>query len=285
MKILLSLVGAQPLPNLIPIYHLKPDLAMLIYTNETVKKANNTVDLLKSKNIETEIVSTNSYDIPMITQQIEESISKLKEGNEIYFNVTGGTKPMSFAASQVARKHNFPVVYLESEAGKSKLYTYDWKDFEFHLVQETSIPPYITLEDWLDVHLGLGNWSIEQAKEPFEQAVIAILEKNNIEILSAISSLSGQLELDVIYRNGNHFGIIEIKHGKKGTKIEGTRQLNTTGLQLGIYSNKILIITEKPGKSQLALADASNVKIISINFDGSTIDEESEAKILNTIKR
>ncbi|MCA0352082.1 MAG: DUF6293 family protein [Chloroflexi bacterium] len=284
MKILLSLVGAQPLPNLIPIYHLKPDLALLIYTGGTVKQANNTAALLRSKNIETEIICTDSYDISKITRQIEEGISNFSAGNEIYFNVTGGTKPMSFAAAQVARKYNFPVVYLESEAGKSKLYTYAWKDFEFHLIKEDSIPPCIALEDWLDVHLGLENWSIEKVKEPFEEAVIGILEKNNIEILSAVRSFSGQIDLDVIYRKGNHFGIIEVKCGEKGKKIEGIRQLNTTGLHLGIYSNKILIITEQPGKSQLALADASNVQILSVNFDGSTIDEDSEAKILNIIK-
>jgi len=75
-----------------------------------------------------------------------------------------------------------------------------------------------------------------------------------------------------------------VKFGEKGKKIEGIRQLNTTGLHLGIYSNKILIITEQPGKSQLALADASNVQILSVNFNGSTIDEESELKILNIIK-
>ena len=150
---MIALVGGQPMPNLIPIRHYRPDSVLLIYTERT----QNVYERLKSTLQPATTVhglETDSYRIVSIITSIQEWLDQadIQEDNEITFNLTGGTKAMAFAAYSVAQQRKFPFIYLESERKKSRVYSYAWNGQQSVSLNEAGeiIAPEITLRDFFE---------------------------------------------------------------------------------------------------------------------------------------
>lgn len=111
MSPMLTLIGEQPIPNLLPIRHDKPADVLLVYTLLTQRVS----DRLK-RIIETEttvhLCQVHPYDIPAIQQAIEQKVQVLGwPVSETIFNLTGGTKMMALAAFALAARNDSPFIY------------------------------------------------------------------------------------------------------------------------------------------------------------------------------
>lgn len=120
MSVLISLVGEQPIPNLIAIRAEQPSAVVLVWSAFTKGVA---CRLSEMPNMP-EIVDcpVNAYDFGSIRDGIDAAISRRGwSTDEITFNLTGGTKTMAFAAYELAKSMQSPFVYLQSEGNKSEL--------------------------------------------------------------------------------------------------------------------------------------------------------------------
>jgi len=263
---MLSLIGEQPLPNLLMLKHIDPDEVILAYTAFTEKVCEKIRKLYPNK---TSAIKINDpYDIVKILPEIREIFA---QRNEIIFNLTGGTKPMALAAYSLALEMKMPFVYLQSEGGKSIAYQYAFKPYNLMTdltVEKVEVSKNITIDEYLRIYL--GEYNKEDLKNDFENTLSKILEeakRNSIfdEVENSIKH-GGALEIDFIVRHKNQFTIIEAKTGKTGRSKEGINQLNTAAEQryLGTYIKKILVIEGEMGSNLKELAKEHKIEVIEI---------------------
>lgn len=270
MKTIVSLIGQQPIPNLLPIRHIKPDAALLVYSDFTEQTAGRLTGLIENELAVWELF-VDAYAVVDIRDAILEQLAKKQlQPEEIIFNITGGTKPMSLAAYLVAAALEADFVYLQSEGKQSRLYWYVFDSGEPTLKQDTILPPLITADDYLQVYVGsyeLTGFANDQHGGLFERAIHQALEPAVDEILVG-AKLLGALDVDFVVRCDNQVGIIEAKTGKNKLK-NGLDQLNTAGGQqyLGTYTQKFLasdLLLDHTRSNQKELAEARRISLIEL---------------------
>jgi hypothetical protein len=274
MTTMIALIGEQPIPNLLPIKHNKPSTVLLVRTNRT-KSVSERLEKVAQNETSVSFCDVDPYDIPKIHQQLSQALNQLNvEQVDLLFNLTGGTKPMAFAAYQLAVDKGIPFLYLESEGRQSKLRFYQFKDKLPILHQEEMIPSVITIDDYLNAHLpGFDSDSFSKDKKSgrinvgglFEQSIHQVLEKNVDEILAGVrpKGVEKQIEIDLVIRCGNQVGIIEVK---TGVKKQGIDQLSTAGgrAYLGTYTAKFLIVGGRLEYRLKTLAKAREITVIEL---------------------
>ncbi|GAB4282009.1 MAG: DUF1887 family CARF protein [Candidatus Promineifilaceae bacterium] len=246
MTTIISLIGEQNLPNLLPIRHLKPERVILVYTNFTEQTAVRLTKLIRSDAEVTRLV-VDAYDIDDAKEKMTAAVAGLPPSS-ILVNFTGGTKMMSLAAYQTAVDLNAPLLYLQSQGNKSLLYRYMPQNGRYASPKIEEIPPLITIDDYLQAYTGRyeivgirGNPNEPNEKgRVFEKRIQDALHPVVDEMLVGVKLL-GALEIDFIVRIGNQVGIIEAKTGTNFKK--GIDQLNTAGgkTYLGTYVHKFLV--------------------------------------------
>ncbi len=265
---LISLVGEQPVPNLLPARWLKPDGVLLIHTDFTERVATNLQHLLEPES-HVWLCPVPAYDIVEFQAKVREFLAMNLSGWDLIFNLTGGTKLMALAALGLVQSHRASFVYLQTEGNQSRLYHYVLEDGEFRQYKVEDLQAVITLDDFLMMHLAEYQ-VVGFARTPegeFEKAVHDALQAHVDEILAGVKK-GGALEIDLVIRCGNQVGIVEVKSGKKARSKEGLDQLNTAGGRefLGIYTQKFLVVgTSWERLSNLkALAEARRVIVIEL---------------------
>ncbi|NJL54899.1 DUF1887 family protein [bacterium] len=266
MSMMVALVGAQPLPNFIPIRAAQPEAVLLIYTTFTEKVYEQLRDVL---NQETTVygLKTDPYNIPVIEHEVRNWFDTRKMNySNVEFNLTGGTKAMSLAMYRIAAAYQVPVIYIESEGKKSRVYRYAWDDNVFSLNTTDLLPACVTLDDFLNIYLGRGNWrefGVGQTEgSAFESAVAEALRAQGYDVMIGVKVLKKQVEIDVLVRWENQFGIIEAKSGNAGKKLDGIKQLNNAVRQLGLYTQLFYVITVEPTPEHDAVVAASKIQVI-----------------------
>ena len=149
MTLLISLVGEQPIPNLLPLRHFKPAASLVVYSSFTKKAANRLRQLVDgaAEFLELEV---DAYDIQQIQASLLDAISRRSvNGQDLLFNITGGTKPMSLAAFLTAQKLTAPVIYLQSEEKRSRLFRYEFQQGSALLAEDKLLPSLINIKDYL----------------------------------------------------------------------------------------------------------------------------------------
>jgi len=113
-------VSDQPLPNILPVLHedIKPEKVYLLCSEQQAKKGNDEAQkrVLESKEIRVEVETVSvadAFDIEGIQESIARLVEK-HEPNEIAFNATGGTKPMSIAAFEQCVCRGVSVFYVQT---------------------------------------------------------------------------------------------------------------------------------------------------------------------------
>lgn len=267
-RTLICLVGEQPVSNLLPVLNFSPQQTFLICSQRTKKVSENLERTLKARGLSVDIKGiTDVYDIVQVQQELETLLAELdnEQRRSTVFNVTGGTKPMSFAALRLAHKYNASLVYLQSEKAKSLIYKYTFNGDEIIGEGLSEIGEVITLADYLNVH-GLIVTTKRRTDE-FERVVVEALRSHVSEILTNVCV--GSLEIDLMIRCVNQVGIAEIKTGRKAVKKEGIDQLSTATARewLGTYTKRFLIVDREPGSDNLALARARHINVINVRDD------------------
>ena len=111
MKTLVCLLSGQPIPNIVSVHHLRPDCLVLVET-EQAKKGNlleNLLQSLKERDLDftdsskhESVFVENQNSFPDICETLRK-IAKKHQDDDVYVNLTGGTKPMSMAALESFR--------------------------------------------------------------------------------------------------------------------------------------------------------------------------------------
>lgn len=280
---LVLLVGEQPVPNLLPTRHLKPEIAVLVHTDRTRATAERLKERLSG--CECLLCHVDPYDLAGIQRALQDFFQRELAGHRFVFNLTGGTKPMSLAAFQVAFQYRAPFVYFQSEGGRSLLYHYEFTDQgEVRLEKREEIAATITLDDYLRVQV--GDYAKEAPRNDFEEHVFRTLQ--DIPGLETFTSVRPEgldaLEVDFVIRLGNQVGVIEVK--TKGTK-SGIDQIQAVAEQrfLGPYVAKFLVSGKPVDRNNRNLARAYHIEVIELTSyaPGTSLSKEDKDKLRQRI--
>jgi len=289
---MISLIGEQPIPNLLPIHYIKPENVLLLYTDRTQLICKNLEKLIKTSKADS--LPVDPYNIQAIIQALKKIIQQNTwhtNANDLLLNLTGGTKPMAFAAFRVAEQLRSPFVYLQSEGRKSILYWYKFSQgtgFVFNNKEE--IPEVITIDDYLKAH-GLWVYTSRSLRQSFEslveKAVNKAVQNNRISEVKP-SVFSGALQMDLMIRFKNQIGVAEIKSGQAAQSKIGINQLNTASEQrfLGTYVIKFLILDRQLDSNNQALAEIHRITRVVLSYTSgqSSLLPGDEEKLIRTIQ-
>ncbi|MEW6276206.1 MAG: DUF1887 family CARF protein [Bacillota bacterium] len=295
-QVMISLIGEQPIPNLLPVLYDRPRLVILVYTERTMPLSKRLKLLLEGQEMLAEMIpgSVDPYDMIKIQLALEEfiSIQKLASG-DLIFNLTGGTKPMAFVGYQLARKFSSPFLYLQSEGKKSVIYRYRFLDQGYKLEKVEEVPELLSIDLYLRAHLGKADnlskcYTEGPPEDDFALVVFKTLQPLLTEVKTSVKPCSfGGLEIDLVVRRGNQVGIIEVKSGKKAREKRGVEQIIAAAEQrfLGTYTEKFLVLDREYESNNLRLAQAHGIKVIELPSFGTkgTLSEEDKHKLLAEI--
>lgn len=290
MTTLLSLIGEQPMPVLLPARFLQPERTLLVCTERTKPVAQRLQELLPHAQIE----PTDPYDLPAILAALGKL---LPAGEAAIVNLTGGTKMMMLAAFALAMQRGWDFVYLESEHTPFVLHRYSLADGHLRRISSQELPALISAADYLNAHLpGFDETGCSRDEKGhltiggrFEQAVVNAL-KDRFEVLAGVrpKGVANQIEIDLVIRRGNRVGIAEVKLGGGDARPkQGIDQLSTAGgrVYLGAYTSKFLITGGRPAPSIKRLASERGVTIIPLPGydDGFPLKRDDQARLLNVM--
>lgn len=274
-KVMICLIGEQPVPNLLPIRHCQPRQVALVFSDKTGRVKDNLGKMLKD--FSPVGCRINPYDIIEAERQLREFIEQQNwQATDLLFNLTGGTKPMSLAAFRLAQSLGSPVIYLQSEGGKSLLYCYEFQNGTPILRECAELGEMLTIQDYFGAH-GLTGYQLDPRSQPFEVVVLDALKSHVSEIVRGIRV--GSLEIDLTIRCGNQVGVAEVKTGKKAEKKEGVDQVNTAAQRefLGTYTRRFLILDRHLETNNRVLAEAQGITVIELLDDWSATGKLSDA--------
>lgn len=301
---LVCLISEQTIPNLLPILYLKPQKVLLVHTNNengSQKPAKRLKKLCEQKQITTELLNVgDAYLLETLYDKLREKVLALTPVDWC-FNLTGGTKLMAFAAARVAADLNLPCVYYQTEGERSqnvgKLRHYQFNEQRQLIEQNQSgeiLPPLLTLEDYLLAHL--DGYQVKQPDRTqsgwkLEEAVYNALQPSVDQIMRNIvpEGVKNQLEIDVMIRNGNQVGVVEVKTGGEGSGKHAIDQLTTAAAReyLGTYASRFMVTQFAREDRYKALAAALRIQVIELkNYRGDTrLHESDRREILNSIEK
>jgi hypothetical protein len=270
--LLLSLIGEQPIPNLLPIRALSPDENLLVYTSRTQQVARRLRRIISAAEGLDGDLKAPPYDMPRTLRLLQE---RLAGQREVVFNLTGGTKLMALAAFALAAQTRRPFVYLQSEGQRSQLFRYAFRDGLPLMEERQELPTLINASEYLSAHLDVyrtDGFSRDEHGELseggwFEQAVFVALQPRIDEVLAGVrpTGAGQQIEIDLVLRCGNQTGIAEVKLGGGDSGKRGLDQLKMAGepTYLGTYTAQFLIVARKQLSGSIqALASARGIHVI-----------------------
>ncbi|HIQ12637.1 MAG TPA: DUF1887 family protein [Caldilineales bacterium] len=264
MFILISLVGEQPMPILLPGRYLRPEKHIFLHTDRTRPVAKRLQRLMDNVSLQ----SVDAY-------ALEKTLSTLREiipqTDKLVINLTGGTKMMALAAFALASERSAEVAYFQSEEHASRLHRYGFVNDQFlPLGKPEDLPELITIADYLNAHL--PGFRVEGASQseggPFEKAVADALHDSGFEVMTGVrpEGVADQIEIDLVIRYKNLVGIAEVKLGGGEAPQKGVDQLSTAGRReyLGTYTRKFLIVARRQNNKIRQLAQESHVTLIEL---------------------
>jgi hypothetical protein len=285
MTTLISLIGEQPLPNLLPIRALKPKRVALMHTASTHAVAQRLKRLIDAP---VDFIDVKPYDVRDGQQKLKHYLQKTS--GPMVYNLTGGTKMMSLATYTVAVSNRSAVVYLQTQGNRSRLYTYRVSSSGLIESGASELPVLITADDYLCAHVAgytCTGFSQEGGKLSagglFEKAVNDVLAGQADEVLVGVhpDGVAGNIDIDFLIRCGNQVGIVEAK-AHKASK-DGLDQLMMAGGReyLGTYAAKFLVVGNTIGSSLKQLAQARDITTIELpSYAATGALSGSDAKLL-----
>ena len=281
---MVSLIGEQPAPNLLPARYLKPDRMVLVHTNRTARVARNLKSLLEP-GIQCEMCEVPPYSITDAFILLRRHLKDRAEGCKLIFNLTGGTKTMVLAAFHLAHRIGSPFVYFRTEGNRSLLYRCRFvHDGISQKAQPDEIKEIITLHDYLKMYL--GDFTEKPPEDSLEVEVMKALE--SIEELEAKYCVRPKgmeaLEIDFVVRFGNQVGIGEVK--SKAAK-DGIDQVNAVAhpRYLGTYVKKFLISGSELAENNKDLAEAYKIEVVELTSFSThgKLSQEDREKLKDSI--
>ena len=114
MKILVSLISGQTMPNYFGIKYYEPDKCIFLFTEESTQQME---WLKKAVGLPKETIKIDSYNYENIQEKCQKIIKDYGE-EELILNYTCGTKIMSIASFEIFMLHRKKTFYVDSENQK-----------------------------------------------------------------------------------------------------------------------------------------------------------------------
>jgi len=269
--LLLSLIGHQSIPNLLPIRYLQPAENLLVYTSETERVARRLRRIISDSPDLKNDLKADAYNYADLHSRLAQ---KLEGKSDVILNLTGGTKMMSFAAFSLAQELNAPFVYMENK--QSLLLRFQFEQGAPVLKKSETMPELLTLNDYLLAHTdgftetGFSKNDSGRLTEggEFEQAVcnalMSRLGRENVLAGVRPNGAGNQVEIDLAFRVGNQVGIAELKTSGKESGKRGLDQLKMAAepTTLGTYTQQFFISAGRLKPAVEMLAFERKVKVI-----------------------
>jgi len=285
MTTLILLVGEQPAPNLLPLRYYTPAQVVLVHTRRTAPIAGRLKKVIGTVVVEP-LCEVDAYAMPSIADGLRDYITRHGwSGDDLIFNLTGGTKPMALAAYEVARQSGARAFYYQTEDNQSLIHPYHFE--QGNLVCETVEPiaATLTLDNYLRLYV--GDYDTGKLKEPLEIAVEQTLRRRlpQYEFMPSVrlKKLAGNVEVDLLARNGNQIAAFEIKRqGKKGIdQLNGVTDQRT----LGTYTRKILISATPLESNNLELANAYRIRVVTLaSAQSGALSQADEDELVRAVQ-
>lgn len=142
---MLSLIGGQPMPNVIAALQYRPDRVVCFATERTRSEFEGLRAVLAKHGILAEVRIVDPYDIGKIAATIERELSE-ESGGDWIANITGATKTMALALYRLAQARGIPSVYVVTELGK--IYEYPPRGGQ----EDRDISVRLGVEDYIGAH-------------------------------------------------------------------------------------------------------------------------------------
>lgn len=283
------------MPVLLPVKHLNPERVYLLCSTRTEKVARRLQRLVQNADL---VTVNDGYDIVELEEEIR---TRFKIDGFWVINITGGTKPMSIAACNVARMHHVNTIYFQSEGKRPLLYEYYFRDYEMLRREGTPIelPDLITVDEYIKAHL--GDYEVNgphrdkggtiDSGGKFEETIFNILKKNNIETLCGVrpKGPDSQIEYDLIMRLKNNVGVAECKLGA-GDMDRQKRPFEQLAFEtqreyFGIYTERFLITGGRIDNRLHKLAIEKKYSIVELtSYRDGKLSFEDERYLVKSIK-
>ena len=302
--LLLSLVGEQPIPNLLPLWQYpgKYSAIQFAVTDRTQKIAEQMREFIKndpklqSINIE-ESLRLSAYDLQHSRRQIASAIVQNESiGNPLTVNLTGGTKIMSLAAMLAAFGTDVPLLYVSTEEKKIIHYRSDGTEkkqdeLQIHISVETYLKAHgleVSNNNEFNPHLGQYNHP-SQKGDYLELKVENLAHESGyfddvrrgvyIRKQTKLGLVTNELDI-VVTRNGR----MAVCSCKSGKHIEKEIIYELAALsqreKAGIYCGKVLVIDQpEVSESIRSRTMRNNIRLVF----GEKIDGVAET-LLNAVK-
>lgn len=274
MTKLISLLGSQPILNLLAIRALKPHEILFVGTRDTHAVAQHLQKLVGKQMIVNQSEIPDPFDAGYISKSISKKLRKLGwQAGDILFDLSGGSKITSYAAIELAKSLESSLADVERIGYRYRIRQFEFQDHHPKMVRDEYLPPLISIADYLNCYLpGFQEDGFSRDSHGkvdiggrFEQTVYDALSENVDEIMSGVrpKGVSDQIEIDLIVRQGNGVGIIE---AKTGVKKAGIDQLDTAGNPhyMGDFLTKLLITGRYLPRAHKALASAQEIRVIEL---------------------
>ncbi len=288
--LMIVLSGAQAAPNLLVARHFSPKQVYILHTDFRKSKLMAERLQMRLKDMQPQLFLIDAYAPGKITDQIA---ALLPESANTLVNITGGTKPMSIGALEVARQRGCQPIYVRSQRGQTGVDFYAFSEGGVPFVQERiTISDTITLKDYLVSYFGNDYAFTGYGKgvgQPFEQAVYEALKPHVDEIEIGWNHESGSVDVDAVVRCNNQVGIIEVKTGGKARSSQGIKQLAVAGGQrfFGTYTKRFLVVDQDWSEivNNRELAEAIGIVLVELPGFAKTgqLDDSEKGKLVSIV--
>lgn len=266
MNVLITLLGEQPLPNLMPLWQYRQfDAVQFIVSERTRELAETLAAYLPNDPQLHDLhclppLPVPPYDLPAASLKIGECLLQaLHAGHTVTLNLTGGTKLMCLASMQAAYGLAVPLLYVSSESAEMIFYTSDGVQ-----TRRESIDLHINVEQYLRAHaievsphqsFSPGNApALRPPKEgdPLEEAVFEMARasrkfddvRRNLYIRRRGRNGSVDNELDVLVTRNGMLAVCSCKSGKISISDLYELEALSSREKFGIYCGKVFAASQ-----------------------------------------
>jgi hypothetical protein len=271
---LVGLLGKRPIVNLMAVRALQPDEILFVGTKDTHAIAQNLQSLVGNHAKVHQIELFDPYDALYMIKAVRKKLGKLGWlPKETCYDLSGGSKLMFYAATELAKANESPAVDIERVGHRYRIRQFELRNHHVAMTRDEFLPALISIADYLNCYLpGFREDGFSRDDRGridiggrFEQTVYNALAENVDELKAGVrpDGVADQIEIDLVVRQGNNVAIIE---AKTGVKKAGIDQLDTAGNPhyLGDFLAKLLVTGRYLPRAHKALATAQEIRVIEL---------------------
>ena len=292
MTLLLSLVGEQPIPNLLPLWQFPEyDQVCFAATRVTLPVVQQMQSVAQSDPGLRHVHLLPPLQLPAYHwQEAQESIfdflaERMEQGQMVEINLTGGTKLMSLAAMRAADVLSIPVLYVSTQTGEMiRIAPGTQAETRLPISVQISVAQYLAAHGFeSSLHPNfredLAPYSPPKEGDALEERVASLASRSGffddvqrgLFIRKMDDRLQVRNELDVLVTRNGRLAACSCKSGKNVNKDAIYELSSLFSRELaGIYCGKVLVIDQP--ELPKSLSERARLEKVRLVY-GSKIDQ------------